>query len=190
MKGYKVAVGIDKKKGPFPVVIGLEIPVDAIIIAPVDKLHFYDPNYDYRLEMSFNIIPGIPGNGLIQKYRTDKVRVVSMWPLEDFVTEWNHKAYSFFELLHIRSYFVIESPKVIYTAGKEIHEDVLQNQAVSCGPGINYFASIEDAKNYYYNDTTSWAFDLMHGFSRLWCSENVTNFEDNKLKKLLKELSI
>lgn len=113
-----------------------------------------------------------------------------MRPLEDFVTEWNHKAYSFYELLYFRNYFIIESPKVIYTVGKEIHEDVLQNQKVSCGPGINYFASIEDMKNYYYNDTTLWAFNLMLGFSRLWYSKNVTNFEDNKLKKLLKELSI
>lgn len=68
MKGYKVAVGIDKEKGPFPVVIGLEIPVDAIVVAPVDKLYFYDPNCEYnRFGMSFNILPGIPTNGLIQK---------------------------------------------------------------------------------------------------------------------------
>lgn len=186
MKGYKIAVGIDKEYGPFPVMVELDIPEDAIVVVPEDKVAVEVENCS---DVGYRILPRTEVK-LIQKCRTNKVKVVGMYPLMSFVSKWNHKAYSFFELNKIRAclygnpYYNFDCI-TIYSIGAELFETVWRSKKQSCGPGINYFESAEDAENYYYCDTNSWALNLMHRFRNIWCSLLLECFDERFKKAML-----
>lgn len=175
MTGYKVAVGIDEKEGPFPVIVKLDIPEDATIVIPEDKVAIEDYS-DIGTRILLRTEPK-----LIQKCRTNKVKVVEMWPLGDVVFNWNHKAYSFFELDFVRNRLVIDfnyncfDRIITYSSGKELYEPVLLSKKEACGPGINYFNSLEDARDYYCNDIYEWAANLMLLFKQIWRSKIINN---------------
>ena len=142
MKGYKLAIGIDKNTGPFIVMVVLDIPEDARVVTPTEKVSLIDhPD--------------------IIKLRTDKAKVIDIRPLfpekhQNLV--WNGLAFSVHEIRYSFAYTpdMRTSIKTIYKVGETVVSDLLLDTNVSCGQGIHYFNSEEDAMQFYLEDVTNW----------------------------------
>ena len=160
MIGYKIAVGVTKVAGFFPVLVTLEIPDSAKVITPVDGVACRD-----QKNRGFEI----------KKYRTNKctVKDISEFHLDTFnngeplipdITGWDHVAYSLYEiLLHFKyRYYGIHAimsriNMTRYTKGAIISVDNLDERVENdCGKGIHFFKSIEDVRNYYSSDSAEW----------------------------------
>ena len=151
MTGYKLGVGIDRKEGPFPVVIVLEIPEDATVVTPIDKV---------RLD----------GHTPITKLRSNKAVVVDLYPLNRERTDlnWNRLAFSGYELNYMYAHCDDRKIKTIYKIGKDISSDISMNVKESCGRGIHYFQSELDMQLYYDYDLSSWFGGVMCSLTRSW----------------------
>ena len=132
MIGYKIAIGINRDFGAFPVLVKLEIPEDAIIVRPVKE---FDTTYQ------------------IQKLRTDKAKVIEIKPVEqfvDFAKNWNRTAYSAF-LLYLSDY-VEQVPRFCYEEGETLLDDLCLDEQESCCRGIHFFETEYDAYSFLFFD--------------------------------------
>ena len=160
MKGYKIAVGIDRENGPFPVMVELEIPDDAIVITPRD---------DVEVEVYNNVGSRIGVDKefySIKKYRTNKVKVINIIPENKFeVKEWNGKAYPLYGLGNFPDYYDEED---VYFIGKEMKTYLSRDVMLSCGPGFHFFKSGNDALMFYINDKCHWAANIISNLQKTW----------------------
>lgn len=118
----------------------LEVPDDAIIVAPLFGIPLFD------------------GNGvleLIKKYRINTCKVTKVYPLDtESYDDWNGNAFSIYELENM--YTDIQT---VYKVGstisvKYVDEDITHD----CGDGIHFFGSVDGAERFYSNDATQWAY--------------------------------
>lgn len=161
MIGYKVAIGIDKVKGPFPVIVVLEIPEDATVVVPTQKV-LLDAPID------------------ITKLRTDKAIVIDMYPLyrEHTDLNWNGLAFSAYELTCVEIYYYDQKINTVYKIGKHMISDLAMDETESCGKGIHYFKSEEDARLYYSYDYTGWFYGILYNLKVEWDIESVPHAKD------------
>lgn len=160
MKGYKIAVGIDRENGPFPVMIELEIPDDAVVITPRDsiKVNIYS-DVGSRIGVT-------KGTYSIQKYRTDKVKVINIIPADEFeVKKWNGKAYSLFIL---SDFYPNYCSKEVYSIGKEMETYLDRDNTLSCGRGFHFFKTKNDTLMFYEDVSSYWVSNIIHSLQRTW----------------------
>lgn len=160
MKGYKIAVGVSREIGFFPVMVELDIPETACVVKPLLGTFV---NFD-----------------IIDKYRTDECTVVS---IENFTNaecqDWNGKAFSLFELVdYWLNDYDTSAICTIYEKNYEIASYVDKDITVNCGQGIHFFASKVDAKGFYYNDLKSWVYGSIYGLN-----QDINNDESTGTKR-------
>lgn len=159
MIGYKIAAYKENNIWK-PCLITLEIPEDAKIITPVTPNNYPLPILTYS-----------------NKLRCDKCRVCSIVDLETGETvDWGYSLYVLLDIIyhHIRkflTYVGMQLPKhpFTYTVSDEydIRPDSL-DEAVTreCTHGIHFFATEEDAKNFYNEESPSgdgsWAYQVIY----------------------------
>lgn len=160
MLGYKIAVGIDRENGPFPVMVELEIPDNATIIMPRDMIRVNSYIYvDSRIGI-------IEEPYFIKKYRTNKVKITNIIPENNFmIKEWNGKAYSLYRL---SNFFCEHYIGEIYFIGKEMETFLDKDNMISCGRGFHFFKTKNDAQIYYENDKTYWAANIISDLRKSW----------------------
>lgn len=142
MIGYKIAVGVSKTHGFFPVMIELEIPEDATIVKPLIGMPLFGEN----------------GIGVVTKYRTNTCKVVKVYPLDNkSYDDWNGNAFSVYELanmcMNIRTVYKVGITISVKYVDKDIKHD--------CGDGIHFFGSVDDAEKFYNGDGMSWAYSTL-----------------------------
>lgn len=160
MKGYKIAVGIDRENGPFPVMVELEIPNDAVVVTPNDgvEVEVYN-NVGSRIGVDKEVYS-------IKKYRTNKVKVINIIPENEFeVKEWNGKAYSLYSLGNFPDYY---DEKDVYFIGKEMKTYLSRDVTYSCGPGFHFFKTGADALMFYKSDTCHWVANIISNLQKVW----------------------
>jgi len=161
MVGYKVAVGIDRKNGPFPVLVKLEVPEDATIVMPLDGIKL---NYCFFSKRT------------LHQLRTDKAKVLEMKPVstwENYLEDWNGKAYSIY-ILSRDSSMSISSYVFCYEEGKEVSSYLDPDERYLCVPGIHFFESIGDAAEYLLFD--NYLMNCINKFRKAWTYK--TNWND------------
>jgi hypothetical protein len=150
MIGYKIAIGINRDYGVFPVLVTLEIPKDAMIVRPIEE---FDTTYQ------------------IQKLRTDKATVIELKPVEqyvDFAKNWNMKAYSAFLLYH-SNFTKEECFGFCYEKGETLISDLCLDKTESCCRGIHFFETVYDAYSFLFFDPCKF----------IKCTISVFNDSDN-----------
>lgn len=160
MIGYKIAVGIDRKNGPFPAMVTLNIPDDATVIRPTKpiKLGLYGGS--------------IKSNNLINIYelRTDKATVLDVRPVDEYkekVEDWNGKAYSVYLMNHyagLSKYINYFS----YQKGEELFTDLCMDDSIVCAQGIHFFLTEHDANNYLLLDENYYIMSSLYDFDVWW----------------------
>lgn len=177
MLGYKIAVGIDRENGPFPVMVELEIPDDAIVVTPNDGVEVVVcNNVSSRIGVDKEFYS-------IKKYRTDKVKVISIIPENIFkVKKWNGKAYSLYRLYYFSNFYDEEET---YFIGKEMETYLDRDVTLSCGPGFHFFKTRNDAQIFYENDTFHWGVNIISYLQKIWC-KHIRSFYLLDYKDLVK----
>ena len=135
MIGYKIAVGIDRKNGPFPVLVKLEVPEDATIVIPFDGIRLASCSFSGRT---------------LHQLRTNKAKVLEMKPVstwENYSEDWNRKSYSIY-ILSRDFNMGISSPDFCYEEGEEVSSYLVVDERYTCAAGIHFFESIGDAAEY------------------------------------------
>ena len=170
MKGYKLAIGIDKVKGPFPVIVVLDIPEDATVVVPVQKV----------------ALDNHPTITKIRKLRSDRATVVDMYPLDKECTDWNWNrlAFSAYELNYMEVYCDLQRINTIYKIGKDIVSDITMDEKESCGTGIHYFESEEDMMLYYDYDLSHWFREILEYLELDWYSQGYSVYARDIMIKL------
>ena len=167
MLGYKIAVGIDRENGPFPVMVELEIPDDAVVVTPNDGVELEGYYYNVGDEIEL-----VKETCFIKKYRTNKVKVINIIPENEFeVKEWNGKAYSLYSLGNFPDYY---DEKDVYFIGKEMKTYLSRDVMLSCGPGFHFFKSGNDALMFYTNDKCHWATNIISHLQKTWRTHSHT----------------
>lgn len=156
MLGYKVAVGFDRETGPFPVIVTLEIPKDALVVCPIEGM---------RLDSTIGIES-------IKKYRTDKAKVVEINPMKPRKNlDWNGKAYSLF---HLYNFTWIEKNRLFlgqqfsYEVNEELVCNLDKSVEVSCCEGIHFFETVGDTMLYYNYDNIDWVGYVLNKVKSYW----------------------
>jgi hypothetical protein len=164
MIGYKIAVGIDRKNGPFPVLVKLEVPEDATIVRPFDGIKLEILNRCFFSERT------------LHQLRTDKAKVLEINPVstwENYLEDWNGKAYSVYSLSRDIN-MNISGHVFCYEEGKEVSSYLDLDERYSCVPGIHLFESNADAVEYLLFD--DYFMNCINKFSKVWTYK--TNWND------------
>ena len=165
MLGYKIAVGFDREIGPFPVIITLEIPNDALVICPIQGA-LLSPNI---------------GRESIKKYRTDMAKILKIFPIIPIKDlNWNGKAYSLFNLYNFtwiengEDSLVLGNGRLVlgqqfsYEVNEELVCNLNKDTEVACAEGIHFFATKYDTMLYYNHDNSLWAQHILEKLKMYW----------------------
>lgn len=156
MIGYKLAVGVCKDEGFFPVLVRLEIPEDADIVKPTTPGFTMKNPANFNLSDAINFsLSGEDTTISFSKYRTNKCNVLNVYALDGKeCPNWNKVGYSLYEIIqYVRWGF--EGITEYYE--KESLESYLNlDTRVSCGHGIHFFETEYIAKAYYFEDENQW----------------------------------
>ena len=166
MKGYKIAVGIDRKYGPFLCMVELETHPKATIIKPY-------------------LEPQIFGGISLPSRRTDMAAIKSVTPLKAPHKNWNGKAYSLFQLCKPYQNFV----RIVYEEGVLVTSRLNTDESEPCGLGIHFFESEEDATLYLKEDICFYLENSIRYVKKLWNIGKADGSPYASKRKLLKELS-
>lgn len=153
MIGYKLAVGVCKDEGFFPVVVKLEIPEDAKVVKPIApgfrKVYKQELPDGYHFTLSTKDFP---------KYRTDKCKVLNIYALDEKEhPNWNGVGYSLYRIIQYLRYNCSDITE--YHEKMMLVSDLDLNQERSCSKGIHFFETEEVARAYYCEDEDEWFLD-------------------------------
>lgn len=162
MTGYKITVGFNND-GPFPALVTLEIPEDAVVVKP-------------REYMSIKCFHNGDNSTLeFPKMRTNKAKVVNIEPLasEDSVDGWNKKAYSLFCLSNIYTENFGNEVRIpsqfFYKTGEEVVSDFFDNNClIACTCGIHFFETKTAAGYFYYQESVHWGLNIVQTIKKYW----------------------
>lgn len=156
MIGYKVAVSFDNDEflTPFLTIVTLETLEDSTIIIPNDKVRICTElpliDFDIVYHMPESIADKIKVWPELTKYRTNKAIIKNVIPLdrdEHKINKWNGTAYSLYQITSILVYRNMSTP-VYYKEGKQVLSKLDYAKDISCGCGIHFFESFENAVLY------------------------------------------
>jgi hypothetical protein len=185
MVGYKIAVGIDSVDGPFLVVVKLETLPESTIVTPNNKIQLAaECSILYYVEEILNVCNFyyIPDKKEIQQYRTDAAIVTGIAPIKlDYKpNNWNNKAYSIHDIsnrLELPAAYS-DSSAFTYMNCNKVYSNLDLRPENTCGYGIHFFESLEDAIYYFAYDYESYIVNNFRQIKGAWRRES----------KLLKEL--
>lgn len=187
MIGYKIAIGIDQVDGPFLVVVKLETLSESTIITPNNKIQLVTecPIISY-IEDILDVydFPFVPNKKEIQQYRTDMAIVRGIAPIKlDYKPDhWNNRAYSVHDISNRLDLPIayLDSTAFTYINGKRVCSDLDIKPEHTCGYGIHFFESLEDAIYYFAYDFGAYLENNFRVINEAWIRKSKT------LKELVK----
>lgn len=153
--GYKLAVGVCKDEGFFPVVVKLEIPKEAEVVEPTV------PGF----KVVCNKIPSVSNFSVslfgeeatisFPKYRTNKCKVLNTYALDGKERpNWNRVGYSLYGIAQYMGYRCRDITE--YHEKTELVSNLDLSHKRGCSEGIHFFETEEIAKTYYFEDIDQW----------------------------------
>lgn len=184
MIGYKVAVGIDSVDGPFLVVVELETLPESTIITPNNKIRLLteSPIVAYAEDILKYNFPSMLDKKEIQQYRTNAAIVTGIVSakLDYEPNHWNNKAYSVHDIsnrLELPAAYS-DSSAFTYMNCNKVYSNLDLRPENTCGYGIHFFESFEDAIYYFVYDYGAYVVNTFREIRGAW----------RRKSKLLQEL--
>lgn len=179
MIGYKVAIGIDQVDGPFLVVVKLETLSESTIITPANKIQLVTgcPILYYVGDIlnEYNF-PSVPDKEEIQQYRTDAAFIKEIIPIDRNYkpNNWNGLAYSIYDVSErlTQNQAYLDIPYFVYIKDKTVFSNLSIRIEDTCGKGIHFFETIEDAIYYFAYDIGSFIINEFRGIRNAWRMES------------------
>lgn len=195
MTGYKIAISIDRERGPFISMVELETLEDSIIITPNDKIPVYI-NLAEQLVITPLYGSDVDKERGIRKYRTDRAVVRDINPVYPSKSrDWNLKAYSIYQLAEVMEFIrsfgagkPSENYPFVYAKDKIISSVLDVNVSEPCGMGIHFFETMADAISYLNFDRAFYARMAYNNIYDEWYSHSDSIMNKN-INKFLKELA-
>lgn len=181
MVGYKVAIGLDKIKGPFLALVELETYDDSTVVSPIRNIIITFDGHS-RSDVALRVLGSLPpekkldGNRMeIKKYRTNRAIVKSVMPFDKSdVRDWNGKAYSIFDLsrwIHGECAMSLDAMPCFplsYIDEKCIVSALDRKRVNPCGEGIHFFMEKEDAILYTVFDVEEYVLNVFRRILAGW----------------------
>lgn len=186
MNGYKIAIGIDRNIGPFPVMVELEIPEYATVVKP--NRGFVTKNFYHLVDMRTNTA------------KVMRVRPVDYWYVADPTNpdkviliksngvlepkDWNGKGYSAHDFCYVNK--VVTGNDIFYYKEGDIVsiDEICLDASETCVSGIHFFETEKDALIYLVDDSNEFMYSAIEFMHNVWNNATLVY-----IKQVLKKLS-
>ncbi len=185
MIGYKIAIGIARNIGPFPVMVELEIPEYATVVKP--NRGFVTKNFYHLRDMRTNTAKVMHIRPVDYWYVTDSTNPDKVIFKSNGVLEpqnWNGKGYSAHDFCYVNK-AVTGNDIFYYKEGDTVRVDeIFLDANETCVSGIHFFETEKDALIYLVDDCGEFMCSAIEFMRNVWNNNTIL-----PIKQVLKRLS-